>query len=143
MDSLEFSFDSQVINSKAYRRALADAKRRAEPESAAEKSTSTTDPQGISNVIAGLGTEDNSKVTGPSSPAKLPNNDNSPLYICMTCQRSHARVEYLKRHERSHMKEQPLEVTPSDWALQHKKEKEADVMLSLLLQSQKANRISG
>jgi hypothetical protein len=79
VDSLEFSFDSQVINSKAYRRALANAKRRAEPDSAVEKPIPTMNSQTVSTIAAGLGIEEeNPKVAGPSFLAEPPNNNNSP-----------------------------------------------------------------
>ncbi|KAI1113210.1 DNA binding regulatory protein AmdX [Nemania sp. NC0429] len=39
----------------------------------------------------------------------LPKTDKPRPHVCATCQRSFARLEHLKRHERSHTKEKPFE----------------------------------
>jgi hypothetical protein len=47
---------------------------------------------------------------GPSNPNLLPPKIDKPRpHICATCTRSFARLEHLRRHERSHMKEKPFE----------------------------------
>jgi hypothetical protein len=47
---------------------------------------------------------------GPSNPNLLPPKTDKPRpHICATCTRSFARLEHLRRHERSHMKEKPFE----------------------------------
>ncbi|KAJ4376145.1 hypothetical protein N0V83_001426 [Neocucurbitaria cava] len=48
----------------------------------------------------------------PSQPAATfppPKTDKPRPHVCATCQRSFARLEHLKRHERSHTKEKPFE----------------------------------
>jgi Zinc finger, C2H2 type len=46
----------------------------------------------------------------PSNPNLLPPETDKPRpHICATCTRSFARLEHLRRHERSHMKEKPFE----------------------------------
>ncbi|KAM3541991.1 hypothetical protein ARSEF1564_005091 [Beauveria bassiana] len=49
----------------------------------------------------------NSKPAPPTFPA--PKIDKPRPHVCATCQRSFARLEHLKRHERSHTKEKPFE----------------------------------
>ncbi|KAJ4149916.1 hypothetical protein LMH87_010690 [Akanthomyces muscarius] len=49
----------------------------------------------------------NPKPAPPSFPA--PKTDKPRPHVCATCQRSFARLEHLKRHERSHTKEKPFE----------------------------------
>src|ERR1700730_3765698 len=47
---------------------------------------------------------------GPSNPNFPPPKTDKPRpHICATCTRSFARLEHLKRHERSHTKEKPFE----------------------------------
>jgi hypothetical protein len=47
---------------------------------------------------------------GPSNPNLLPSKTDKPRpHICAACTRSFVRLEHLKRHERSHMKEKPFE----------------------------------
>ncbi|KAF2272508.1 uncharacterized protein EI97DRAFT_207839 [Westerdykella ornata] len=48
-----------------------------------------------------------SQTTPPSFPP--PKTDKPRPHICLTCTRSFARLEHLKRHERSHTKEKPFE----------------------------------
>ncbi|KAJ3455699.1 hypothetical protein MRS44_017181 [Fusarium solani] len=47
---------------------------------------------------------------GTEAPTNFPppKTDKPRLYVCDTCQRSFARLEHLKRHERSHTKENPF-----------------------------------
>ncbi|KAI1770489.1 DNA binding regulatory protein AmdX [Hypoxylon cercidicola] len=49
--------------------------------------------------------------TAASAPAPFPppKTDKPRPHVCATCQRSFARLEHLKRHERSHTKEKPFE----------------------------------
>lgn len=49
----------------------------------------------------------NTKVPAASFPT--PKTDKPRPHVCGTCQRSFARLEHLKRHERSHTKEKPFE----------------------------------
>ncbi|KAI1828219.1 fungal-specific transcription factor domain-containing protein [Xylaria intraflava] len=42
-------------------------------------------------------------------PFPVPKTDKPRPHVCATCQRSFARLEHLKRHERSHTKEKPFE----------------------------------
>ncbi|KXJ88900.1 fungal-specific transcription factor domain-domain-containing protein [Microdochium bolleyi] len=52
-------------------------------------------------------TVNTAKVPGPNFPP--PKTDKPRPHVCATCQRSFARLEHLKRHERSHTKEKPFE----------------------------------
>ncbi|KAL2131183.1 hypothetical protein VTI74DRAFT_5431 [Chaetomium olivicolor] len=45
----------------------------------------------------------------PATPFPPPKTDKPRPHVCGTCQRSFARLEHLKRHERSHTKEKPFE----------------------------------
>ncbi|UKZ78958.1 hypothetical protein TrVFT333_006707 [Trichoderma virens FT-333] len=49
--------------------------------------------------------------TTPKAPPNFPppKTDKPRPHVCATCQRSFARLEHLKRHERSHTKEKPFE----------------------------------
>ncbi|KAI0199722.1 fungal-specific transcription factor domain-containing protein [Astrocystis sublimbata] len=47
--------------------------------------------------------------TAAAAPFPPPKTDKPRPHICATCQRSFARLEHLKRHERSHTKEKPFE----------------------------------
>ncbi|KAL5421805.1 hypothetical protein PMIN04_005228 [Paraphaeosphaeria minitans] len=47
--------------------------------------------------------------TTNSAPFPPPKTDKPRPHVCGTCQRSFARLEHLKRHERSHTKEKPFE----------------------------------
>lgn len=51
-----------------------------------------------------------SSVTTPAVPSFPPPKSDKPRpHVCTTCMRSFARLEHLKRHERSHTKEKPFE----------------------------------
>src|SRR5690349_12265968 len=45
----------------------------------------------------------------PATPFPPPKTDKPRPHVCTTCTRSFARLEHLKRHERSHTKEKPFE----------------------------------
>ncbi|KAI0099630.1 DNA binding regulatory protein AmdX [Nemania sp. FL0031] len=47
--------------------------------------------------------------SAPTAPFPPPKTDKPRPHVCATCQRSFARLEHLKRHERSHTKEKPFE----------------------------------
>lgn len=53
--------------------------------------------------------EDGNKNTIYNSNTTLPKVDKPRPHVCGTCQRCFARLEHLKRHERSHTKEKPFE----------------------------------
>lgn len=50
-----------------------------------------------------------SQSPGAPKPQPAPKTDKPRPHVCGTCQRSFARLEHLKRHERSHTKEKPFE----------------------------------
>jgi len=50
-----------------------------------------------------------SQSPGAPKPQPAPKTDKPRPHVCQTCQRSFARLEHLKRHERSHTKEKPFE----------------------------------
>ncbi|KAK6207685.1 hypothetical protein QIS74_12766 [Colletotrichum tabaci] len=84
-----------------------------------EKNTSMTTPSttpaaAAANNSAAPATEDSvaSTITvNTKTPATFPppKTDKPRPHVCATCQRSFARLEHLKRHERSHTKEKPFE----------------------------------
>ncbi|KAK4167642.1 fungal-specific transcription factor domain-containing protein [Cladorrhinum sp. PSN259] len=51
----------------------------------------------------------NTKTPPPANNFPPPKTDKPRPHVCGTCQRSFARLEHLKRHERSHTKEKPFE----------------------------------
>ncbi|KAI1410593.1 DNA binding regulatory protein AmdX [Hypoxylon sp. FL1857] len=51
----------------------------------------------------------NTTATTAPAPFPPPKTDKPRPHVCATCQRSFARLEHLKRHERSHTKEKPFE----------------------------------
>ncbi|OTA88525.1 hypothetical protein M434DRAFT_34796 [Hypoxylon sp. CO27-5] len=51
----------------------------------------------------------NTTTTSAPAPFPPPKTDKPRPHVCATCQRSFARLEHLKRHERSHTKEKPFE----------------------------------
>ncbi|KAK3944321.1 respiration factor 2 [Diplogelasinospora grovesii] len=74
-------------------------------------SNSSTSPS-AAGAGAPVGDEAASTITvntkSPTS-APAPKTDKPRPHVCQTCQRSFARLEHLKRHERSHTKEKPFE----------------------------------
>lgn len=76
VDSLEFSFDSQVINSKAYRRALADAKRRIESDSAVENLAAIKTPLPATKMPFEL--ENEKEISTELHPSSPIGDDSSP-----------------------------------------------------------------
>ncbi|KAI9883066.1 MAG: Microtubule-associated protein, microtubule dynamics during spindle orientation [Watsoniomyces obsoletus] len=65
---------------------------------------------GTASHDAGQGTEARSDTASSGSPTlPAPKTDKPRPHICQTCTRSFARLEHLKRHERSHTKEKPFE----------------------------------
>ncbi|XMA15484.1 hypothetical protein WAI453_008275 [Rhynchosporium graminicola] len=71
---------------------------------AAPPSVSAGANSGLNN--GEIGSNSNPKTTNNFPPPKT---DKPRPHICGTCQRSFARLEHLKRHERSHTKEKPFE----------------------------------
>ncbi|CRK12965.1 hypothetical protein BN1723_009875 [Verticillium longisporum] len=64
------------------------------------------------NNAAAVADENASSITvNTKAPANFPppKTDKPRPHVCATCQRSFARLEHLKRHERSHTKEKPFE----------------------------------
>ncbi|KAI5786265.1 putative C2H2 transcription factor [Pyronema domesticum] len=55
------------------------------------------------------GTSSGAQSPGDARPQVPPKTDKPRPHVCQTCQRSFARLEHLKRHERSHTKEKPFE----------------------------------
>ncbi|KAB8277640.1 fungal-specific transcription factor domain-containing protein [Aspergillus minisclerotigenes] len=53
--------------------------------------------------------ETNGQTTTPQNNIPPPKTDKPRPHVCTTCGRSFARLEHLKRHERSHTKEKPFE----------------------------------
>ncbi|EKD19858.1 uncharacterized protein L3040_002456 [Drepanopeziza brunnea f. sp. 'multigermtubi'] len=70
----------------------------------ATSSAATATNSGLSNAENGIAS--NSKSANNFPPPKT---DKPRPHVCGTCQRSFARLEHLKRHERSHTKEKPFE----------------------------------
>ncbi|KAF8465336.1 fungal-specific transcription factor domain-containing protein [Kalaharituber pfeilii] len=65
---------------------------------------------GMSNSRSALSTRSpKSNTTQAAPPPPPPKTDKPRPHICATCARSFARLEHLKRHERSHTKEKPFE----------------------------------
>ncbi|KAK0637424.1 fungal-specific transcription factor domain-containing protein [Bombardia bombarda] len=85
-------------------------------EPAAAMSNSSTSPSAAAGGSAPVGDEaaglsKASTITvNTKAPANFPPKTDKPRpHVCGTCQRSFARLEHLKRHERSHTKEKPFE----------------------------------
>ncbi|KAL5371669.1 hypothetical protein DPSP01_014094 [Paraphaeosphaeria sporulosa] len=83
-----------------------------------ETGTSNTGPSAVSSNGSSGASSGNSSVqtANPdssqnknSTPFPLPKTGKLRLHVCETCQRSFARLEHSKRHERSHTKEKPFE----------------------------------
>ena len=60
----------------------------------------------LTSISPGASANGNSKAANNFPPPKT---DKPRPHVCGTCQRSFARLEHLKRHERSHTKEKPFE----------------------------------
>lgn len=74
----------------------------------------TNTPSDDSNSSGNSSNSSTSTVKPEASPPTVhsfppPKNDKPRPHICTTCTRSFARLEHLKRHERSHTKEKPFE----------------------------------
>jgi hypothetical protein len=69
-------------------------------------STTTTTTAGSTEETASTITVNTTKTPGANFPP--PKTDKPRPPVCGTCQRSFARLEHLKRHERSHTKEKPF-----------------------------------
>ncbi|KAL1891662.1 hypothetical protein Cpir12675_004883 [Ceratocystis pirilliformis] len=67
----------------------------------------TTTPVSSTSLSATPASAITGLVTKPQFPP--PKTDKPRPHVCQTCQRSFARLEHLKRHERSHTKEKPFE----------------------------------
>src|SRR4051812_3936406 len=60
--------------------------------------------------MEGNGKTSTADQNGSANPAVPPPKTDKPRpHVCTTCSRSFARLEHLKRHERSHTKEKPFE----------------------------------
>ncbi|KAJ9150739.1 Zinc finger protein ADR1 [Pleurostoma richardsiae] len=82
-------------------------------ESPATNSPSSTPMAGNANTDAPTQSDDTASTitVNTKTPASFPppKTDKPRPHVCATCQRSFARLEHLKRHERSHTKEKPFE----------------------------------
>ncbi|PHH51287.1 Respiration factor 2 [Ceratocystis fimbriata CBS 114723] len=67
----------------------------------------TTTPVSSTSLSAAPASATTGIATKPQFPP--PKTDKPRPHVCQTCQRSFARLEHLKRHERSHTKEKPFE----------------------------------
>jgi hypothetical protein len=63
----------------------------------------------INTVLMGVPPAIGSQSPGSAKPQPPPKTDKPRPHVCQTCGRSFARLEHLKRHERSHTKEKPFE----------------------------------
>ncbi|KAF2122623.1 fungal-specific transcription factor domain-containing protein [Lophiotrema nucula] len=78
----------------------------------APASTSSNGSSGASSGNASIAASVQTAKPEPSQaapPFPPPKNDKPRPHVCGTCSRSFARLEHLKRHERSHTKEKPFE----------------------------------
>ncbi|CAK3796598.1 zinc finger transcription factor [Lecanosticta acicola] len=76
------------------------------PVSSANLSTTTSGASGRPQTNSKAGSGQNGATNGQFPPPKT---DKPRPHVCNTCGRSFARLEHLKRHERSHTKEKPFE----------------------------------
>ncbi|GAW19179.1 hypothetical protein ANO14919_086630 [Xylariales sp. No.14919] len=84
------------------------------PVASAPAATTATNATNASNDDSASTITVNTTTKAPtpaSAPAPFPppKTDKPRPHVCATCQRSFARLEHLKRHERSHTKEKPFE----------------------------------
>ncbi|KAL5598676.1 hypothetical protein BROUX41_003411 [Berkeleyomyces rouxiae] len=89
---------------------LGNATTRKNPAASASKSAAGASTTAVSAPVSVASTNvaaPNAAVTKPQFPP--PKTDKPRPHVCQTCQRSFARLEHLKRHERSHTKEKPFE----------------------------------
>jgi hypothetical protein len=76
----------------------------------APATTAATGANTSSSANGGIPTAVTTTTTTPKAPSFPPPKTDKPRpHVCATCQRSFARLEHLKRHERSHTKEKPFE----------------------------------
>ncbi|KAH7132217.1 fungal-specific transcription factor domain-containing protein [Dendryphion nanum] len=72
-------------------------------------STTSSNSSGASSGNASVQTAKADSSQPTPSPFPPPKTDKPRPHVCATCTRSFARLEHLKRHERSHTKEKPFE----------------------------------
>ncbi|KID92631.1 DNA binding regulatory protein AmdX [Metarhizium guizhouense ARSEF 977] len=79
----------------------------------ASAAAGTSNPPAAAATAAAAADDSASTITvntkAPSANFPPPKTDKPRPHVCATCQRSFARLEHLKRHERSHTKEKPFE----------------------------------
>ncbi|KAI1150171.1 DNA binding regulatory protein AmdX [Nemania diffusa] len=78
------------------------------PPVASAPATNASNDDSASTITVNTTTKAPTPTAAPA-PFPPPKTDKPRPHVCATCQRSFARLEHLKRHERSHTKEKPFE----------------------------------
>ncbi|KAI0020869.1 DNA binding regulatory protein AmdX [Xylariomycetidae sp. FL0641] len=76
---------------------------------ATNNAATTTNDESASTITVNTTATAAANTTKPPASFPPPKTDKPRPHVCATCQRSFARLEHLKRHERSHTKEKPFE----------------------------------